>query len=126
VRIVIYINPQAKPRMVASDKWKKRLVVEKYWVYKQLIKLSLNQEQQEILEKTEKFESIKFYMALPESWSKKKKKETNNKPHQQTPDIDNLLKGLFDVLMIEDKRVWRIRELEKKWSNKPRIEIEVD
>ena len=30
------------------------------------------------------------------------------KPHQQKPDIDNILKGFMDCLLDEDKKVWNI------------------
>jgi Holliday junction resolvase RusA-like endonuclease len=35
---------------------------------------------------------------MPESWSKKKKERMNLKPHQQTPDADNLFKAFTDTL----------------------------
>ena len=34
---------------------------------------------------------------MPKSWSLKKKKAMNGKPHRQTADIDNLLKALIDA-----------------------------
>ena len=37
--ITLNIVPVAKPRMTQSDKWKKRPVVQKYWKYKDDLKL---------------------------------------------------------------------------------------
>lgn len=50
--------------------------------------------------------SIWFYIPFPKSWERYKKKcaEMAGKPHQSTPDWDNLTKALFDALMPRKSR----------------------
>ena len=123
MNITIHVNPVAKPRMVHSDSWKKRPCVLKYWAYKDDLLLALTLDQREKLSKAEEFNKMEFYVAMPKSWSDHKKMQHLGRPHQQTPDIDNYLKGFFDAVMIEDKQIWRIRDLGKWWSNDPRVEV---
>lgn len=70
----------------------------------------------------------KFFMPIPPSWSKKKQKEHIGKPVTVKPDIDNLVKGLFDaangIVWKDDNQVVRC-EAEKIYSDSPRIEFEV-
>lgn len=58
--------------------------------------------------------SITFFVPVPPSWSKKKKKLYHGTFHQSKPDLDNLLKALMDSLMAEDKQIAHI-ELSKRW-----------
>ena len=58
--------------------------------------------------------SITFFVPVPPSWSKKKKKLYHGTFHQSKPDLDNLLKALMDSLMAEDKQIAHI-ELAKRW-----------
>jgi Holliday junction resolvase RusA-like endonuclease len=60
---------------------------------------------------------------MPESWSSRKKDAKDGTPHQQTPDLDNLLKGLCDAVRADDERVWRLGSLRKIWGRRGRIEI---
>lgn len=107
---IIPITPIPKPRMVNSDRWKKRPVVEKYWKYKDALNLmapkNINWEHL----------SIKFVMPIPGSWSKKKSLEMVGKPHQQTPDLDNLIKALKDCLLKQDCAVWHYEDIKKVWG----------
>lgn len=65
-----------------------------------------------------------FYMPMPKSWSLKKREAMAGRPHDQKPDIDNMIKSVLDTLMEgEDKTVFRVYA-EKYWSVKPYIEIE--
>jgi len=59
---------------------------------------------------------------MPKSWSLKKKKAMNGKPHRQTADIDNLLKALIDALLSEDKQVWDVHA-SKRWGETGQIRI---
>lgn len=58
--------------------------------------------------------SITFFVPVPPSWSKKKKKLHHGRFHQSKPDLDNLLKAFMDALMAEDKQIAHI-ELSKRW-----------
>jgi Holliday junction resolvase RusA-like endonuclease len=58
--------------------------------------------------------SITFFIPVPPSWSKKKKKMHHGRFHQSKPDIDNLQKALLDSLMKEDKEIAHL-EVQKRW-----------
>ena len=66
---------------------------------------------------------ITFLIPMPKSWSKKKKEAMNMTPHQQTPDIKNLLWAIEDALRKDDKNIWHYSGLEKTWSYEGAIEI---
>lgn len=57
---------------------------------------------------------VNFYFPCPKSWSKKKKKLHHGEYHLSKPDIDNLIKGFFDALCIEDKYIANISAT-KRW-----------
>jgi Holliday junction resolvase RusA-like endonuclease len=58
--------------------------------------------------------SITFFIPVPPSWSKKKKKLHHGRFHQSKPDIDNLTKATLDALMAEDKQIAHL-EVQKRW-----------
>ena len=58
--------------------------------------------------------SITFFIPVPPSWSKKKKKLHHGRFHQSKPDIDNLTKAALDSLMAEDKQIAHL-EIQKRW-----------
>lgn len=96
------IEPMGKPRMTQRDKWGEREVVQRYWAFKdecQLRKVEVPEEGAEVT----------FILPMPKSWSQKKKAEFDGKPHQQNPDIDNLLKALLDAVYKDDSKVWEIK-----------------
>lgn len=102
------INPCPKPRMTRADKWKQRPVVMKYRAFKDRvrelnIKLPLSKSH------------VIFYIAMPKSWSEKKKAIMSLTPHQNRPDLDNYLKGLFDAVYSEDSHIWDVRAT-KLWA----------
>ena len=49
--------------------------------------------------------SICFHIPFPKSWRQKKRDSMAGAPHQSTPDLDNLLKALFDSIMPRRNRV---------------------
>ena len=58
---------------------------------------------------------ITFFIPVPRTWSKKKKKLYHGTLHQSKPDLDNLLKAMTDALLFEDKVVAHYGELCKVW-----------
>lgn len=117
------INPVSKPRMTQSDRWKKRSVVLQYWVFRdEIFYGALAQGYRPSFELI-----MEFVIAMPKSWSKSKKKNMNGEPHQSTPDIDNLEKGILDSLFVDDKKVHKVmaskvwgyngKVLIKNWDN---------
>lgn len=65
---------------------------------------------------------ILFVIPMAKSWSKKKKLEHDGKPHQKKPDIDNIVKSLFDALFTEDEHIWDFRAT-KVWGYEPLIVV---
>ncbi len=51
------------------------------------------------------FFSIWFYLPAPRSWRKKKLIDMLYAPHTSTPDLDNLIKALFDGIMPRRNRI---------------------
>jgi len=114
--MIYKINPVAKPRMTRSDKWKKRPAVVKYHAFKDLCRLHNVQVPMACA-------AIRFNIQMPKSWSKKKKAQMNGQPHQQTPDLSNLLKALEDACYIDDSCIWHYSFLSKRWSYEGAIKI---
>ena len=66
-----------------------------------------------------------FHMPMPKSWSKKRKAESEGKPHQSRPDLDNLVKAAFDAARYAtggDHTVWCF-SAKKIWSVEGAVEI---
>lgn len=110
-----------KPRMVKSDAWRKRPCVEKYWQYKDKLRAYLPDT---IYEVPPVLEDIQFVLPMPKSWSKKKKAEMSGLPHQQKPDLDNIIKGFKDCLCENDSYVWQYNRISKVWGYEGMIIIE--
>jgi len=110
------IVPMGKPRMTKRDSWKKRPVILAYWAFRDHVKLLG-------ISVPDYGSHIKFILPMPGSWSKKKKLEMNGTPHQQTPDVDNLLKALLDATHAEDKVIWNT-QITKIWGFTGKIIIE--
>ena len=108
-----FVDPLPKPRMTSGDKANYRPVTQKYWAYKSELVQQANQADFTL---PDSFVAI-FYIAMPKSWSKKKRDEMRGKPHQQAPDLDNLQKGLADCLLPDnDTAIWFCISV-KIWAN---------
>lgn len=105
--------------MVKSDAWKRRPSVLRYWDYKDELN-ALVEKHKFIL--ANKFEII-FYLPMPISWSYKKTLLMIGKPHQQTPDFDNLVKGFTDALCKKDQTIYQVT-VGKYWGHYGKIEVE--
>jgi Holliday junction resolvase RusA-like endonuclease len=68
--------------------------------------------------------SFRFYIPVPPSWRPSKKRLMHGKLHQSRPDLDNILKGIFDAMLVEDKHIAHI-EAAKFWVNQERGWIEI-
>ena len=109
------ITPVPKPRQTQSDKWKKRPSVMRYRAFADEVRYKR-------VDMPEFGSHVIFYMPMPKSWSKKKKKEMAGTAHQQKPDVDNLIKALKDSLFADDSHIWDYR-ITKIWSEMGGIEI---
>ena len=110
------IVPVQKPRMTRSDKWKGRNCVKRYFEFCNKVKAAG-------IEISYSKTSIVFALPMPKSWNKKKREEYNGKPHQQKPDLDNLLKALSDAVHKEDCKIWHYGNLSKVWAETGSITI---
>lgn len=104
-------------RQTRADRWKKRPCVLRYWEYRDKLQL---------LAKEKGFEvpasglSLLFVLPIPPSVSRKESVRRSGNPHQQKPDVDNLIKAFLDALCEEDSYVWDIRG-RKMWGPTAKI-----
>lgn len=62
---------------------------------------------------------------MPASWSEKKKAEMDGRPHQQKPDLSNLVKAFEDALTDNDQSINLYREVKKIWGKYGKIVIHI-
>jgi Holliday junction resolvase RusA-like endonuclease len=89
--------PMGKPRMTQRDKWQKRPAVLRYRDYCDRIRAA-----SKTLPKDVYGVIVQAHIAMPDSWSKKKKEEHCGTAHRQRPDWDNIAKSVGDALFKED------------------------
>lgn len=106
--ISYYITPVPAPRMTRRDKYAQRPAVKRYFAFRDKCRLKR-------LKVPTNGAHVTFVIPMPKSWSAKKKAAHLNKPHQTTPDADNLLKALLDAVYADDRSVWDIR-VTKIWG----------
>ena len=112
------IIPVAKPRMTQADKWKKRVIVLQYWAYRdEIFYGALAQGYRPSFELI-----MEFIIPMPKSWPEIKKVKMDGVAHQQTPDIDNLEKGILDSLFVDDKKVHKVMA-SKIWGRSGKVTI---
>lgn len=133
-RIVFDISPQTNVRATQGDRiffripreklrpagLKRLLRLERYNNYKVSIAALAKQHKFAMPEQNI---HIIFYIPVPKSWTKSKKQSMHLKLHQSKPDIDNMIKGVFDSLFSEDKYIADFRAT-KKWINQENGYIE--
>lgn len=110
------VTPVPKPRMTRSDSWKKRPSVLRYWAFKDELVKQASDKQFELGDSY----GVTFFIPMTEGWSDKKKRELFGKPHQQKPDLDNLLKSINDCLKKSDQTIHMI-EASKVWWDEGKI-----
>ena len=100
---------------------------QRYAAYKDLIAWQIKETIKEPLAQAIGVPSITFYMPIPKS---KAGKVQPGQLHTVKPDIDNLIKGLFDaangIAWIDDNRVAELGKVRKVYSNQPGITFEVE
>lgn len=112
--------PTPKPTMTHADRWKQRRCVIHYREYCDLLRTLAMKHRFRLGDAYR----VIFYIPVSESWSMKKKREHVGLMHQETPDVDNLLKALNDSLRPgDDKRIWTCPPY-KFWSWTPGIAIQ--
>lgn len=68
---------------------------------------------------------VTFYIPMPKTWSKKKRKKYHGTLHQQRPDLKNCLSAWEDAICIEDKYIAHYSYLCKRWVDFPTGWIEI-
>ena len=101
--------------MTQRDKWQKRPAVLRYRAF-------CDEVRAHGVRLPESDAHIIFHMPMPSSWSQRKRKEMIGQPHQQRPDLDNLIKALGDAVHVEDSGLWDYRAT-KVWAETGAIEI---
>ena len=107
-----------KPRMTVRDRWAKRKCCVRYWSFSDDLKAAAEAKGFVLGDEVH----MEFHIAMPKSWSKKKKKEMLGRSHQSKPDLDNCIKSIGDILKPEDKTICEI-VAKKFWSEKPMIKL---
>lgn len=110
------ITPVAAPRQVRRDKWNPSKAVLKYRAFKDHVR-ELG------IEVPESGAWLMFFIPMPPSWSRKKREQMLSQPHQQKPDVDNLVKALLDAIYESDCHIYDIRAT-KFWGETGKIIIE--
>lgn len=110
------ITPVPKPRMTRGDKFQKRPRGCAYRAFCDEVRIRK-------VHVPEAGSHITFTMPMPKSWSNKKRAEMDGKPHQQTPDVDNLQKALMDAVFDDDSHVYDMR-VTKVWGREGAIIVE--
>jgi len=114
------VVPVAAPRMNRADRWKRRACVVRYFAYRDQVRAKAIEYG---ITLPNAF-TVTFYMAMPKSWSKKKKAAHVGKPCQSKPDLDNVLKGFMDALRTNDASVYAV-SASKFWSEQPGVVLAV-
>jgi Holliday junction resolvase RusA-like endonuclease len=116
------VNPCPKPRMTRSDSWRTpaRPAVARYWAFKDEVRIRVR------LDTKLDGSCIVFHIAMPESWTEKKKLSLCGKPHRTKPDLSNLIKALEDALYEDDSHIASYGRVAKVWARKGAILIEQD
>ena len=117
------LNPMGAVRMNKSDAWKKRPPVLRYRAFKDSLRL---QAAPHNLPKDPLKVDIDFFIAMPDSWSKKKREVMNGTLHRQKPDIDNLWKAATDTLWPNDDSCIACCAGRKFWAINGSMEMTVN
>lgn len=120
VSVFIECAPMGAVRQSSSDGWKQRPVVMRYRAYKDEIRkqilLKAGAEGAEELSKCTMF-TLSFYLPFPKSYNKKKKMLLEKTGHNEKPDIDNLIKAIFDTICKDDKHIKHVTA-SKYWQSR--------
>lgn len=125
-------DPIGKPRMTRADKWRRRPCVLAYRSWADKARYALRAASPDALFAEGVLPAGLYdvswvaYVAMPDSWSKKKKAALRGKLHFGKPDRDNIDKAILDALFPDDRGVTS-GALHKFWDDGlgPRIELVV-
>lgn len=118
-QFTIHTEPVPAPRMSRRDKWLKprRPCVQRYFDYRDVLQRAIGD-----LPVVPHELHCRFHIAMPDTWSMKRKRQMFGAPHRSRPDRDNLDKAVSDALFLEDGGVWKGSQ-EKVWAIHGRVEL---
>lgn len=116
--VIIEHEPMGAPRMVQSDRWRKRPVVLRYFALKDAVRAACAAQGYALGGEL----TVRFELSMPPSWPKKKKDAMRGQPHQQKPDWDNMAKAVCDAFNEDDSHV-HTANVTKVWADVGRIVI---
>ena len=128
IQFEVKVTPMGAVRMTQRSKWKNQSA-KNYLQYKNIIGYAAKKHFEEPINGPVATE-IEFYYPVPKSWTKKEKADALNGRTFPIvkPDIDNVVKGIFDSLnkiaWEDDNRVVALIT-RKYYSTQPRIVIKV-
>lgn len=114
MRVLWPVTPVPAPRMNRSDRWKKRPGVMRYRAFRDRLR--------ELGVKLPEPCKVVFWLPMPPSWPESKRQRMLTQPHRQKPDLDNLVKALWDATSKRDERLWQL-QAEKRWGGFGAIEV---
>ena len=115
--MILDIIPIPKPRMTRNSSY--RYI--DYWDYKDKLK-ELAHENNLIIH--QELKNVIFVIPFPKSYSNKKKKDLDGKPHTLRPDLDNLIKAFQDSLLDNDSFIHTYNNIKKIWGYDGKIIID--
>ena len=118
--LVLPLPPVGKPRMTQRDKWAPSAAAKRYLAFRDNVLTFYAVAGKPRIPAGGLW--FVFHLAMPPSWSKKDREAMCGTPHQQKPDVDNLVKAMLDALFEEDRLVWDVRAT-KIWALAPCIEV---
>ena len=110
--LVVNMVGHGKPRMTQCDKWKKRRCIIDYFAWADKLRLAAITQGFTL---SNEF-SVQFHFVPPKSFSKKKQMKMFGTPHNQKPDLDNMIKAIMDVLRPGDDQLIYSVAASKYWS----------
>lgn len=105
---VLNITPKPQPRENRSDIWNPRPNVITFRQYKDQLREELYRVGFKL---TNELPDITFVFPVPEKATKKWLKQNLGKPHEQRPDLDNLIKGFIDCIFNKESYFYEFTEL---------------
>ena len=115
--VVLEIEPVPKPRLTRQGRFNK--TAKRYYAYCEDLRWLATQAGFSPGNTL----SLTFVLPMPNSWSGKKKQRMNDAPHQQRPDLDNLIKAFQDALYADDAEVYEYGTMRKVWGETGHIVI---
>lgn len=129
IKIIADIAPMGAVRMTQRSKFVST-AAQRYLTYKRYLAYSAKEVVKQPVTGAVKV-TMAFYYPVPVSWSEKKRTAAlaGDLLPEVKPDIDNVIKGVFDALngvaWADDKQVVQ-ESSSKRYSDKPRLEIVVE